>query len=189
MIQEDKLTVWKQKLSEMDHLQDGLGTGLDQGIKETVAVLQLLGVHTRASCEGHIDHGIAAPWIDVESPNPVLADFRRFSIKFSEMADALEADGEVADAVYEKLHDLRKRISYIEALEYKKLIPYLDEFYLGKDVYYEERLIIDFRGRLICQGALLQPAEAKETQAIRLQAYQEEMRDFTEFLKDKFFTD
>jgi hypothetical protein len=180
--------LWAQKLIDMDHLQDGLGKGLDTKIRETVAVLQLLGLHTRASCEGHIDHGIAAPWIVVESPNPVLQEFRRFRVKLSETADALEADGEVADAVYEQLHDLRKRIARIEALEYKKLIPYLDEFYLDQDVYYEERLIIDSGGRLICQGALLQPAEEKETQAIRLQAYQEEMRDFTEFLKEKFFS-
>jgi hypothetical protein len=44
MLHKDKSTVWKQKLIEMDHLQDGWGTELDAGIKETVAVLQLLGV-------------------------------------------------------------------------------------------------------------------------------------------------
>ena len=37
----DKQTAWEQKLLEMEHLQDNWGTELDQGIKETVAVLQL----------------------------------------------------------------------------------------------------------------------------------------------------
>jgi hypothetical protein len=58
---EDKHTTWKQKLIEIEHLQDNWGTSLDPRIKETVAVLQLLGVHTLQSCEGYMDHGVAAP--------------------------------------------------------------------------------------------------------------------------------
>jgi hypothetical protein len=184
----DKLTVWTQKLTEIAGLRDGLEKGVDPQITETVAVLQLLGVHTRASCEGHMDRGITAPWIDIQPTDPALEELRRFNVELSERVDALEAAGEVADVVYEQLHEHRKAIARIEALEYKKLIPYLDEFYLDQCVYYEERLILDFRGRLISQGALLQPAEEKKTQALRLQAYQEEMRDFTEFLKEKFFS-
>ena len=183
----DKHTVWEHKLNEMEQLRDGMGKGLDQHIKETVAVLQLFGVHTQHSCEGHLDHGVAAPWIDIQSPDLRLEEFFRHYGALCEKADVLEAVGEVADAVYDEIYAIRKEIDRIEAREYRKLIPYLEEFYRGRNVSYERRLIIDPRGRLTCQGGILQPAEEKETQALRLKKYQDEMRAFTEFLKNKFF--
>jgi hypothetical protein len=54
---------WQLKLREVDELQDGTGKPVDSGIRETVAILQLLGLHTRQSCEGHIDWGLPAPWV------------------------------------------------------------------------------------------------------------------------------
>lgn len=89
--------------------------------------------------------------------------------------------------MYDEIYAIRKEIDRIEALEYRKLIPYLEEFYLGRNVSYERRLIIDPRGRLTCQGGFLQPAEEKETQAHRLKEYQYEIRVFTRLLKNKFF--
>jgi hypothetical protein len=184
----DKHSVWKQKLLELEHIQDGLGKGLDPHIKETVAVLQLLGVHTQASCEGHLDLGLAAPWIDIQSPDLKLAELRRMYRELSDTADALEADDVAAEAAYDEMHVILKELERIEALEYKKLIPYLEEFYHRRIVSFEQRLMIDLRGRLSSQGALLQPAEEKETQALRLKEYQEEMCLFTQFLKNKFFS-
>ena len=184
----DKPTVWEQKLIELDQVQDGIGEGIDLHIKETVAVLQLLGLHTRASCEGHLDHGVAAPWIDIQSPDLRLEEFFRNYGALCEKADTLEAVGEVADAVYDEIYAIRQAIDRIEALEYRKLIPYLEEFYQGRNVSYERRLIIDPRGRLTCQGGILQPAEEIETQALRLKEYQDGVVAFTQFLKNKFFS-
>ena len=44
---------------------------MDNGIKKTVALLNLLGYTTLASCEGHLDptHGSLFPWIHVEFGN------------------------------------------------------------------------------------------------------------------------
>ena len=44
---------------------DKLGTPLDPGIKETVIALNLLGLQTVQSCEGHLDHGCPYPWVTV----------------------------------------------------------------------------------------------------------------------------
>jgi hypothetical protein len=190
MQSDDKHAVWKQKLLEMEHVQDHLGTGLDEKIMETVAVLQLLGLHTRQSCEGHIDHGIAAPWVAIESRDPKLEVLRGFYSKLSKKADELEdlEDTDIkAEVVYDGMHKINKHIDRIEALEYQKLIPYLEEFYQGRTVSWEQRLILDSHGTLICQGAILQPAETQEMQTLRLQAYQEETFAFTQFLKRKFF--
>jgi hypothetical protein len=44
---------------------DSLGTSVDAGILETVVVLNLHGLHTFQSCEGHLDHGSPYPWITI----------------------------------------------------------------------------------------------------------------------------
>ena len=54
---------YNSKMKGLNKLADRLGCGLDEGIKETVALLQLLGFPTISSCEGHSDHGNPAPWV------------------------------------------------------------------------------------------------------------------------------
>lgn len=46
---------------------DAAGYGIESGIAETVAVLNVAGLLTRASCEGHVNKGIPSPWIDLGS--------------------------------------------------------------------------------------------------------------------------
>ena len=43
--------------------------GVDPGIRETVATLNLLGFPTTESCEGHVDHGNPAARVSIEAPN------------------------------------------------------------------------------------------------------------------------
>ena len=184
----DTVAQWEQKLSELDTIGDRLGRGIDPGIKETVAVLQLLGLHTCQSCEGHVDHGVAAPWVALESADPRFDALRDIHKDLVEKSESLEEDDDELDVVYEEMLVISDEMDRIEAMEFKKLIPFLEEFYCYRTVPYEQRLILDIRGRLTCQGALLQPAEEKDAQAHRLHAYQREMRIFTEFLKRKFFS-
>ena len=50
-----------------------LGMPIDAGIRETVAVLNLLGLPTTQSCEGHVNdrgHGLPAPWVDFDLADP-----------------------------------------------------------------------------------------------------------------------
>ena len=82
--------LWEQKLLEVDQFRDGMGKGVDPGIRETVAVLQLLSINTTASCEGHLDHGIAAPWIDIESPDPRVKMYHLSLQEVYEKADAID---------------------------------------------------------------------------------------------------
>ncbi len=60
--------LWLEKLKEIEGLADGLGMGLDEKIKETVAALQVNGFHTRQSCEGHVNWGCGTPWVDLTAP-------------------------------------------------------------------------------------------------------------------------
>lgn len=44
---------------------DKLGMPIDPRIFETVVALNLLGLRTFQSCEGHLDHGCPYPWVTV----------------------------------------------------------------------------------------------------------------------------
>lgn len=44
---------------------DKLGAPIDPGILETVVMLNLLGLRTSQSCEGHLEHGCPYPWVMV----------------------------------------------------------------------------------------------------------------------------
>jgi len=67
-IRKQRESQWLAKQKEVDGLADGLGKGLDGKIKDTVIALQVNGFNTRQSCEGHIDWGCGAPWVDVQAP-------------------------------------------------------------------------------------------------------------------------
>jgi hypothetical protein len=54
--------------SEVRQWGDTLGNGLDSLIVPVVAGLNLFGIRTIQSCEGHLDHGFAYPWIMFERP-------------------------------------------------------------------------------------------------------------------------
>jgi hypothetical protein len=53
---------------KIDHVRtDGnkLDNSVDEHIRSIVAALQLHGITTFASCEGHLDHGCSYPWVDI----------------------------------------------------------------------------------------------------------------------------
>src|SRR5215469_15931916 len=45
--------------------RDNLNATVDEGIFETVVMLNLVGITTFQSCEGHLDHGCPYPWVTV----------------------------------------------------------------------------------------------------------------------------
>lgn len=65
---EAKLQAMRQEVNDW---ADRLGERVDAGIKEIVAVFNVIGIPTSASCEGHSgsDHGYPAPWVEVEAPD------------------------------------------------------------------------------------------------------------------------
>lgn len=49
---------------DLERIVDGQGTRIDEKIIDLVAAVNLY-VPTTASCEGHYDHGLPFPWVDV----------------------------------------------------------------------------------------------------------------------------
>ncbi|GCE14804.1 hypothetical protein [Tengunoibacter tsumagoiensis] len=64
MAYDQQPTGWNKQASQLASVTDLTGKSIDPGILETVIALNLLGVETTSSCEGHLDHGTPAPWVD-----------------------------------------------------------------------------------------------------------------------------
>lgn len=56
---------WEETAERFRKTTDKLGKSIDEGIFETVVALNVLGITTRQSCQGHLEWGLPYPWIDI----------------------------------------------------------------------------------------------------------------------------
>ena len=63
----EKQRRWDEVAERIDRTVDRLGKHIDAGIKEGVVALNVLDINTHSSCEGHLERGIAAPYIDIDA--------------------------------------------------------------------------------------------------------------------------
>lgn len=168
---------WDETATRVDKAVDGLGLEIDKGIKDAVVGLNVHGINTFQSCEGHLDgRDSMSPYIDIKADG---------AEDFETQID--NSEGSEKDKLMEKLYKLNLE-------ERKKLLALLGEFYQEKnDTPFDQRLIVVGGGngwaRLENQGADIQTILSAEDRARQLEAYQLEMKTFTGFLKDKFFSD
>ncbi len=207
-----KQAAWNAKKQEIEHTVDGLGLDLDDGIKESVVAFNMSGLNTTASCEGHLDHGMATPWIDIGAANQPdtrfsgeaeifqrIADARGFSVedirrwRSTEAQDAWfdamkEARGHGETPEYEAWRaETEKQGHQTEAL--------LDKFYADRETPQDVRLYAtqffdEGEWRIMAGTAeeyvtdeLTHPLE--ETEALLL-ARRAEMSAFTDFLRARY---
>lgn len=184
---------WDEACQQFRKTTDRLGMPIDDGIFELVVALNLLGVNTRQSCEGHLDHGTFAPWVTFTTPG--------IDERYKQVAQAMEEAArvrkerklslEASQEVYAPAHRLREEADAVHALDMCRVIELLARFYAHHFVPYDTTLIVHSRGPgtsvLESQGARLQIIRAPEIRESKLQEYQREMRAFTTFLKEYFF--
>lgn len=60
------MATWYETVERFSRVTDKLGKKIDTGILETVTALNMLGVCTKQSCEGHLEWGLPYPWIDIQ---------------------------------------------------------------------------------------------------------------------------
>ncbi len=83
-----KEQAWKHFADQLGNVTDRLGKPIDSGIFDTVVALNLFNIHTTQSCEGHLDGGIAAPWVEMQTPETdELRTLRTRTHKLSDMID------------------------------------------------------------------------------------------------------
>ncbi|KKR70126.1 MAG: hypothetical protein UX21_C0031G0005 [Microgenomates group bacterium GW2011_GWC2_45_8] len=175
---------WKKVRAEVEEMADALGEGIDEGIKETVIAFNINEIPTSQSCEGHFedgsDHGFPAPWVTISAPNEP-------EWRYKNEEETLE---------YKKWYEENKKL-------FAKVEVLLKEFYTGRDVPEEVRIIIDKMDNVFDVhngGKFFIPNDRKErlqtelTEEERqripkvLKNCQKEMQDFTDFLKKKYFS-
>lgn len=182
---------WQQRVNELGHITDALRKPIDLGIFETVVALNLFDIHTTQSCEGHLDRGIAAPWVEVQAPETETGKALRKQA--NQLADTIETleheerpDEELAP-LYQALHRLHREIRRPQLEEIQNAMRVLAEFYQARQVPYE-RLLTIHGNRIESQGAIFQEIISPEERDQKLLDYQQEMQAFTAFLKNKYLS-
>ena len=164
------MLTWNESIERMRDVTDGLGKKIDQGIFETVVALNALNIHTTASCEGHIEWGLAAPWIDIDP---------------SERATGMR--DEMRRGTYEEAKKIGKVLEEEQAFLLGTVSRLLAQFYSTRSVPYHHIIIPNTLGggriRLRSIGLEMQTIVEEDVKAQKLLEYQQEMTNFTVFLK------
>lgn len=190
MTTKQTLASFEEITRSMGQITDQLGMGIDPGIFASVVVFNALGFHTQQSCEGHLDHGKPAPWITFVTPEADIPK-RQAARLFAQGEQAEHAQGtNNSDTLYAEANRLRRQAEMLHAEAKHRLLEYLAVFYTAYRPPYDRLLVVYERtpacSILESQGASILIGESSEARASKLQEYQEEMRTFTTFLKQRF---
>ena len=201
-----KQEMWDTMSSEVNHWVDGVGYPIDTEIKDTVIALNLMGIETEASCEGHLDRGLSYPWIDIQIYPP---EVKKMMLELSDIQEQLSKEEILLKTKFphlsyndfydipegENLKNLNKKHRVIAEsmtqMQIKCLEPLnqlLNQFYENRVTSYDNTLVIqnDSFARLRSIGADRQQIRSPEQQLRNLNEYREEMNAFTIFIKQKF---
>jgi len=154
---------------EVERIVDALGKGIDEGAKETVAILRAMDFPTSSSCAGHTEEdGYCPPYIEICSKAP---------------------EGWKEDKA-------KQDVWRTENLKYKNMLaPLLEEFNKDRDIQSDCRLTLANMGilggfRLEAVGTYMKREELglKNIEDVinKIRQYQKEIAEFTIFLKQKF---
>ncbi len=162
----DKQKRWQELTTEIEQITDGLGKGIDEGIKKSIIAMKAYEFSPDQSCEGHLegDHGLPYPWVRIYASEP--EGWKESEAKQKEW----------------RMENLK---------EQQKMMNLLAEFYNNRSVALDARLVFDGIGafggfNIQSMGAETIELLSKEEQAEKYKLYKQEMDDFTSFLKSRF---
>src|SRR4051812_12906321 len=90
--EEQKRVQWRETEMELSKVTDKLGTKIETGILPTVVALNILGINTFNSCEGHLDKGLGTPTISIEAKMTTEQEAKMLQI-FSYMEKNYDNEG------------------------------------------------------------------------------------------------
>ena len=199
--------------AEVDNITDALGMPIDEGIKETVVYCLALDLPTTQSCEGHTDSGRPWPWISFASTGEPAERFINQRQVFEQVAQKYGVTLEDVERgrSYEAWAEASRRASAEpETEEYQawtnqnlvllhKARIILEQFYRDRTVDPDFRLeawagagnTFDIECHR-AQSWLRRQESATEQEKQRavqdLPRHQQEMAEFTQFLKKQYET-
>lgn len=179
--------------AEFRTVTDRLGKTIDPLILDTVITLNALGIHTTSSCEGHLDWGIAGPWIEIGPADTTqIVELRKKYKTLVEQAEELEEQKKDFDNMKQLLEEARTvELEFCKPnlIQVEKVTSYLTEFYKQHQCLYDETIIIIDKGtrsRIQNAGTSLQRISPPDIRTANLKRYQNEMVIFSKFLKTNF---
>lgn len=182
---------WQQVVTEFSQVTDRLGQPIDHGIFNTVVGLNMFGIHTSQSCEGHLERGIAAPWVEIRPlETPESKQAKADAQQAMKRADSAERMGEPEERVtelYKQARRLQQEAQKPMLEEMRKAIELLKEFYQERNIAYDRMLTLH-GSRLESQSVPLQEIVSPEVRKQNLDEYQEEMKAFADFLRQKYMS-
>ena len=204
----NKQEKWQEIAIEVESWVDGLGYPIDPKIKETVIALNALGIPTIASCEGHLDHGLSHPWIDIDINTPeihiletrargILGEIKEKeqflqeiypTLSWNEICNKPEAESLIK--LYQLNRDIFNKIELAQQELLKDLYFLIESFYKNHDSCYDNILFIQINSnfaRILSIGGKWQRMRSDKEKEMKLNEYQEEMKKFTQFLKEYFY--
>jgi len=206
----EKQQRWQTMEKEIDSITDGLGLGIDPGIKKTVVVLNLLGFKTSQSCEGHIGRGLPYPWIDFETENQEIANLnikhndiiKRINKEESDiqkkypdlsMGEALrKEESKNLNTLYQEMHAINDKIEKTSKSQLVPLKKLLGDFYKGRSADPDRIIAIHEINptflKMYSIGGDWQIVRSDKEKANKLKDYQQEMKALTDFLTDYYFS-
>lgn len=208
-IQTERQQQWDKLGAEVDLIRDGLGKKVDQGIRETVIALKAHELRTIGSCEGHEDWGLPFLWVDMKSPEVARMQKDPKYRALSEKSKAVRKGGEpMSSEEAATYHQMLVAQRIVNDAARQRINLLLTEYY-GKGADGEQPTRITFaekatiriqpwygreydveRHNLLKQSMSQQDVRnvLKTKYLEKLLGGQEEMRKFTAFLKNKFFS-
>ncbi len=198
--------LWEWMAAEVDLWVDGVGYPIDPEIKETVIVFNLLGITTSASCGGHIERAGAYPWVDFNRESTpeidsfydemrllaekgeverVMLEEKFPDLTWNERGD--QPEGKLYVQLVRQRNEICNKIDMMDATRLQPIEALLEQFYQTSKSSYGQTLIL-LHHRLQSCGAEWQQLRSAEEREVKLYEYREEMKSFTEFLKERFFS-
>ncbi len=209
----EKAELWRAMEKDVELWVDALGEGLDEGIKNTVIVLNLLGFKTSQSCEGHLDWGLPYPWVDFQITSDqaealdkkLLNIYQKIEAKMADLQkkypelhmrdiiDKDDAESKQLRDLYTKMHAITPKLDRAAKSALLPLYKLLETFYKTKSAHYDLVIHIHEEShakifRIYSLGGSWQTARDEPEKAEKLKKYQQEMNDFTNYLIDYFFS-
>jgi hypothetical protein len=191
----DQLTLkpvrsWREIAAEVRQIE-----GIDSGIFEAVVVFNALGISTHSSCEGHLDNGWAAPYLVIGSTEKHVLELEQTVGDAMSTLSALMQQGR-KEETRKLLSDIEPAWHALRSIHFRICQPVHFALALFYQTPFRARPDFDAQltllpsrwsytglGLLEPRGATQQLQRSDEARTERLARYQEELRNFTAFLK------
>lgn len=179
---------WEEVSQRVRLITDAIGNPIDEGIFDTVVALNALGYTTVMSCEGHLGRAIAAPWVDIM---PDGGEHLQVQIRLAQKGIVPDQNG--IKIYNDEAKELSEQLKNKQRSLFQSLTELLDQFYEQPrgHIPYDQRLIPCMWGKAAGRiriepiGTELQSIVSAAIKEKKLKDYQQEMNDFTAFLKSR----